>query len=208
MTTLTLPGYPKALRHEGGVDVVLRLMTAQDGHALLAFVSALSRHDLLFLRRDISRRSGVHAWLRAVDEGLESAIVAEQDARIVGFASVERSGLDWSRHVADVHAMTAPSVRGLGVGRELVFGAVRLALALGIEKLYARMTIDQMGARVLFERMGFRPEALLHSDVKDRAGEAHDVLVFSSDLLKNATALDRLLDAGTDVTGWRAEEAE
>ena len=52
-----------------GEAVTLRLMEAADGPAVLAFAGALPGHDLLFLRRDISRPKVIAAWMQSIAEG-------------------------------------------------------------------------------------------------------------------------------------------
>ena len=80
--------------------------------------------------------------------------------------------------------MVAESARGLGLGRVLTQEAFANALAMGIEKMVAQMTLDQKGAIATFEGLGFRPEALLRDQVKDRAGNTHDLLVLSHEVAK------------------------
>src|SRR5712692_1323811 len=50
--------------------VSLRLMGAADGPAILAFAATLPQHDLLFLRRDITRPDQVNEWLDEIAKGL------------------------------------------------------------------------------------------------------------------------------------------
>src|SRR4029079_18079902 len=53
----------------GGREVTLRLMDPGDTEAMLAFARGLPEHDLLFLRRDITREPAVEAWIRGIIEG-------------------------------------------------------------------------------------------------------------------------------------------
>jgi len=187
MTEMQPPKYPKTVRL-GNADVVLRLMQQKDGEGLLAFAQALPPHDLLFLRRDITRQAGVDAWLRDLEQGLITTILAEERGEFVGYATVHRSDLDWAKHVAELRVMVSGKGKGRGLGRVLIENAFAVALALGIEKLYGRMTLDQMAARTLFEELGFRPEGLLRDEVKDRTGKKHDVLLLSHDIATSPVA--------------------
>lgn len=179
--TQALAHYPLtvALR---GQSFTLRQMTAQDGAALLAFARGLPAHDTLFLRRDITQQRGIDAWLEDLASGLVYSLLAEDAGGVVGYSTVNLNRLEWTRHVADLRLATAPRVRALGLGRLLAREAFNLALALGIEKLFARMTPDQEGARILFQELGFHPAALLKDHVKDRAGNYHDLLLKTCDV--------------------------
>jgi L-amino acid N-acyltransferase YncA len=162
-----------------GVTYTLRPMTLEDGERLQQFARALPPHDLLFLRRDITKPEGIKRWMDAVERGAMYTILCEDAEGIVAYSSLHLTELDWSRHVADLRVATAERTRGAGLGRLMTREAFNMALALGIEKVVARMTPDQQGARALFQELGFQPEALLKDEVKDRDGEYHDLLIMA-----------------------------
>ena len=156
--------YPLQIKLQGK-SFTVRAMTLDDGEALQAFARELPPHDLLFMRRDITKPAGIGRWLDAVRRGAMYSILCEDAHGIAGYSSLHLTELDWSGHVADLRVATADR-----------------ALALGIEKVVARMTTDQRGARGLFQELGFQPEALLKDEVKDRAGEYHDLLIMACDV--------------------------
>jgi L-amino acid N-acyltransferase YncA len=176
--------YPRSAPLDGGGEVTLRFMCPDDGPALLAFARALPAHDLLFLRRDITQTAAIDNWVRGLEQDTISTLLAERDGTVQGYATVDRGELSWSPHVAELRVLVAEAMRGKGLGRLLTWEAFAVALALGIEKMMAQMTLDQKGAIAVFEGMGFRPEALLRDHVKDRAGNKHDLLVLSRDVVK------------------------
>ncbi|HEX7440739.1 MAG TPA: GNAT family N-acetyltransferase [Caldimonas sp.] len=180
-----MPDFPKTMRLKDGT-VLLRLMTPADGPALLRFASGLPAHDLLFLRRDIMKQDGIDAWIADIARGRITSVLALGGDEVLGYATVHRTELDWSRHVAEVRVLVSPRGRGRDLGRLLVKTAFAVALEQGVEKLFARMTLDQMGARTLFEELGFLPEALLKDEVKDRNGKKHDLLILSHDITTSA----------------------
>jgi L-amino acid N-acyltransferase YncA len=175
--------YP-ATRKAGSKDVTLRLMTAADRAAILAFARALPEHDLLFLRRDITEEAAVDDWVNELKNGEIVTVLAETGGQIVGYATIHRSLLRWTAHVAELRVMVAESMRGSGLGRILTQEAFANALTAGIEKMVAQMTLDQKGAIATFEGLGFRPEALLRDQVKDRQGNKHDLLVLSHEVAR------------------------
>jgi len=170
--------YPRTLQL-GDMSIDVRPMGPQDSEAIRAFALELPRHDLLFLRRDITSVEAVDAWIRDIDAGSIRTLLARVDSKIVGYATMHRKDLEWQRHVAELRMAVAAPMRGKGLGRLLTQEIFALALESGVEKLMARMTVDQKGALSTFEGLGFRPEALMHDHVKDREGRTHDLVVMS-----------------------------
>ncbi|MEO6399133.1 MAG: GNAT family N-acetyltransferase [Tepidiformaceae bacterium] len=181
--------YPVS-RQIGGHKVTLRYMAETDKEAMLSFARALPEHDLLFLRRDITQPTAVDSWIRDINSGLISTVLATEDSKIVGYGTIHRNDLRWSSHVAELRVMVAEGMRGKGLGQVLTQEAFAIALASGIEKIVAQMTLDQKGAIATFEGIGFRPEALLRDQVKDRDGNRHDLLVLTHEVAKFESALN------------------
>ena len=175
--------YPRQVANPGG-DVTLRLLTPDDGAAVLAFAQKLTAHDLLFLRRDISQPKVVAAWMEATGLGRIVTVLATRDSAVLGCATIVRDELSWSRHVGELRVILEPGARGQGLGQTLTQECFALALELGVEKLTAQMTVDQRGAIGVFEGLGFRAEALLHDHVKDRDGKTHDIVILSHDVAR------------------------
>lgn len=169
-----------------GQRFTLRLMDADDANRMLAFARSLPLHDLLFLRRDITRPEEIVEWIGDIESGNSKTIIAlrgEGDAaEIVGYSAVARNTLFWMRHVAELRVLVAEGYRRTGLGRVLVSAAFREAVAMGVEKMMAQMTVDQEGAIGVFYRLGFEQEAMLRNHVKDRDGASHDIVVLSQDV--------------------------
>jgi L-amino acid N-acyltransferase YncA len=175
--------YPRTIALAGG-DAELRLMTPDDGDAVLAFAQKLSAHDLLFLRRDISQPKVVAAWIDATKLGRIHTVLATRGGTVLGCATIVRDELSWSKHVGELRVILEPKSRGQGLGQTLTQECFALAIELGVEKLMAQMTVDQRGAIGVFEGLGFRAEALLHDHVKDREGATHDIVILSHDVAR------------------------
>ncbi len=181
--------YPEQIR-VGAQDVTLRYMTAADAPGVLAFASALPEHDLLFLRRDITSPEAVQEWVKDIESGEIVTVLAVAGTDVVGYATIHRSLMGWSSHVAELRVLISESMRGKGLGRTLTQEAFAIALSKGIDKIVAQMTLDQKGAIATFEGIGFRPEALLRDQVKDRKGNKHDLLVLSHEVAAFESALN------------------
>ncbi len=168
--------YPRRVATDAG-EIELRMMTAADEAAVLAFARALPVHDLLFLPRNISEPKVLSAWTKEIERGVIVSLLAVKGDDVVGCGTIVRDPHSWSPHVGEIRMVVSTSVRGLGVGRALSQETFALALGSGLEKITVQMTVDQTGAIALFESLGFRAEALLRDHVRDRDGSTHDIVM-------------------------------
>ena len=76
MSTAAPRTYPRKIT-VGGDTLTLRPMTAADAEVALAFARTLPTHDLLFLRRDITRPDSVAIWMQGIERGRITTILAE-----------------------------------------------------------------------------------------------------------------------------------
>ncbi len=174
--------YPKSVTLPEGPTVELRLMTAADREAVLAFARNLPQEDLLFLRVDLTQPAVVDDWLRNVQAGVSTSLVAYDDGGLVGYATVHRNTAPWTRRVGELRVNVSPSYRGKGLGRVLTSRIFDIARGLGLAKLVANMTSDQHGAQAAFRRLGFIPEAVLADYVEDRSGRLRDLVIMTHDI--------------------------
>lgn len=165
-----------------GQEIAFRLMTPGDEDEVLRFARRLPPRDLLFLRRDITNRTDVQQWGAEIAADTMTTVLATRpDGGIIGYATLDRGEVRWTRHVAEIRVLLDPAARGWGLGRMLLQIAFERALAAGAAKIVAQLTPDQQGTRGLFERLGFEQEAVLRNHVIDAYGRKHDLIVLSFD---------------------------
>lgn len=158
----------------------IRQLKENDGPAIMKFAATLPPHDLLYMRRDITRKEGVSRWLSGIAQGRIHSIAAENSGgEMVGYSTIHQDDLDWTQHVADLRVALATTERGSGLGRLLIREAFNIALSLGVRRVTAHMTPDQIPSRNLFQELGFQNEALLKDHVQDRDGNLHDLLIMA-----------------------------
>jgi RimJ/RimL family protein N-acetyltransferase len=174
---------PQSLETDAG-NFALRPMTADDADAVLAFAQALPKHDLLFLPRDITQPKVMAAWVRAIERGVTTTLLAWDGEAVIGCAAIFRDPHSWSPHVGELRVVTSRATRGRGVGRAMIQACFAIMLQTGIEKITAQMTLDQEGAIAVFESLGFRSEGVLHEQVQDQDGRRHDIVILSHDVTK------------------------
>jgi L-amino acid N-acyltransferase YncA len=170
-----------------GVLTRFRLLTPGDRARILEFGRAQPTDDLLMLRRDIADPADVAQWLAEIANGTTTTVIAsDADSKIQGYASLARSTLRWTRHVAEIRALVTAAHRGRGLGRALLGLAFELGLESGVSKLIAQMSTDQLDAQRLFRSLGFEPEAVLRCHVMDSRGWRRDLQVMSFDTTRHA----------------------
>jgi L-amino acid N-acyltransferase YncA len=165
-----------------GTPAVLRLMTPADAGPIAAFARSLPEDDLLFLRMDITDPEAVAHWVRNLEAGLTTTVIAEAGGLIAGYAALVQNRVGWQRHLGEIRTQVALPFRSQGLGRALAGEIFSLARGRGLRKIVAQMTPDQKGARATFERLGFRAEALLQDFVVDHSGRTRDLLVMGYDV--------------------------
>lgn len=174
--------YPKSVTLPEGPTVELRLMTAADRDAILAFARNLPQEDLLFLRVDLTQPDVVDTWVSNLAAGFSTTLLAYDEHGLVGYAAVHRNPAPWTRRVGEIRVNVSPTYRGKGLGRVLTSQIFDVAQGLGLAKLVANMTSDQHGAQAAFRRLGFVPEAVLADYVEDRAGRLRDLVIMTYDI--------------------------
>src|SRR5450755_1687388 len=125
--------YPRRVATEAG-EIEFRLMSQADEAAVLDFARKLPAHDLLFLPRDISEPKVLAAWIKEIERGAITSLLAVKAGRVVGCGTLVRDPLSWSPHVGEIRNVVATEVRGQGVGRALSQETVALALSAALEK--------------------------------------------------------------------------
>jgi GNAT superfamily N-acetyltransferase len=181
--------YPRHIATEAG-DIEFRLMAQPDEAAVLDFARKLPVHDLLFLPRNISEPKVLAAWIKEIERGAITSLLAVAAGRVVGCGTIVQDPLSWSPHVGEIRMVVSTDVRGQGVGRALSQETFALALGAGLEKLMVQMTVDQVGAIALFEGLGFKAEALLRDHVRDLAGRKHDIVVLGHNVAQVAAQME------------------
>ncbi|MEM6709218.1 MAG: GNAT family N-acetyltransferase [Pseudomonadota bacterium] len=182
MSRPELAAFPKSAALPDGTSVELRVMSRDDKDAMLAFARHLSPEDLMFLRVDITQGPVLDSWISDIEAGFKTALVAYDASGLIGYASVTRNPLSWTRHVGEIRINVSPAYRSRGLGRLLTSSIFDVAAGMNLKKLTAHMTSDQTGAQSAFRRLGFVPEALLGDYVQDRNGITRDMVIMSFDV--------------------------
>src|SRR5258708_9715351 len=81
--------YPRREKTDAG-EIEFRLMSQADEAAVLEFAQKLPTHDLLFLPRNISEPKVLSAWIKEIERGAITSLLAVKDGKAVGCSAVGR----------------------------------------------------------------------------------------------------------------------
>lgn len=173
--------YPRQVRLSD-LDVTFSRMDDADRNRVHAFTQSLPERDLLFLRHDITDTQVIEDWLEAVNLGRTVTLLAEEDGKLIGYCSLHRSPILWTRHLGEIRMLVSPNYRGKGIGKSFVEQIFGFTHGFQLQKVMVNMMSTQRDAQTLFHNLGFIPEALLHDWAIDRNGRTHDLIVMSREV--------------------------
>jgi ribosomal protein S18 acetylase RimI-like enzyme len=173
-----------------------RPFSPDDVAALEAFLNRIPKGESTFFKEDIAAEGIVERW--AADTATRRTL-AWDGADVIGYTAVI-PGVGWSSHVGEVRLIVDPGRRRSGIGHELARRALIDALHAGLRKVVVEVVADQEAAIHLFTGLGFTPEAILSNQVRDRAGELHDLMVLAHDV-EDVQSLIATTGIGDDLSG-------
>jgi RimJ/RimL family protein N-acetyltransferase len=176
-TEVIMKEYPKEVSLKDGVRLTLRPMTQLDAEKLYAFFCALPEEDRLYLKDDVTNRELIERWTSQIDHERVLAILALQDGRVVGDATLHFEHLGWAKHVGEIRCVVASELQNKGIGTHLVHELVQHAIRRDLKKVSIMMMDCQQKAHKTFERIGFRRAATLPGHVVDIHGDEHDLVI-------------------------------
>lgn len=177
-----LADYPKSAELKSGTVITLKPVSVDAREAIKQFAKKLPEEDLLFLTIDLTQDEAIDGWLKNVENGSSTSLLAYDDAKLVGYASVHRESAPWTRKMGEIRVNIAPEMRGQGLGRLLISHIFDICRGLDLTKILARMTAEQKGAQSAFSKLGFVAEAMLADFIVDHKGLSHDLVMMTFDV--------------------------
>jgi ribosomal protein S18 acetylase RimI-like enzyme len=179
---IDLDEYPKEFVLKNGRKIRVRLLTKEDGKALLKFFSGLPEEDRLFLKHNVSDKKLIYSWVKNINYGKVLPIVVVADGEIIGEATLHMKKHGWSKDVGEIRLVIEPGYRRQRLGYRLVCEMISLAIKLGLDKILVQLAADQEYEIRLFEMLGFRVEALLCNLLNDLKGKKRDLIIMVHDI--------------------------
>ncbi len=180
-----LKDYPKAIVTKDGDSVLLRPVTVQDEEALNEFFSEIPDDEQWFLREKLNDPEILHDCLQRLDYKRTLPIVAvrEKDGRIIANLRLHLSLAPCIGHVAHLRVMVHPSFRSLKIGSWMILDSLKIAMDMGLEKLFAEFIAGAEDAAIgAALKLDFKHEGELKDYIKDKHGGYRDLIIMSRDL--------------------------
>ncbi|MFQ5604475.1 MAG: GNAT family N-acetyltransferase [bacterium] len=174
--------YPKTVSLKDNNKLTLRLMQNEDLDLLLSFYRSIPEENRQFLRIDVTNRENVERRFANLDHKHVYPILAIDEGKIVGVATMFKAEIGWKRNLGEVRLLIAPDYRRKGLATIFVRELFAHALKSKILKIQAEMVEDQESAIAVFERFGFRKEAVLRKHVTDTHGQRKNLIIMTLDV--------------------------
>ena len=162
-----------------GITIEIRTLRPEDNEQLWAFFKAIPEHDKLYLKEDLSHPSVAEEWCKNINYDEMLPIVATDNNKIIGYATLRQYKRTWFRHIGIVRVTVHPDYRKKGIARTLLDQICELGKHSGLEKLEAEFMAEQENAIHLFEMFGFIKMAVLPKHVIDFTGKRHDFVIMN-----------------------------
>jgi L-amino acid N-acyltransferase YncA len=169
--------YPRKVVLEDNSQVTFRPLRKDDERALSEFFSNLPLKDRACLKEDVTDPKVIENWIYNLDYDNVLPIVATQNGKIIGDATLHFNPIGWTKHQAEIRLTTDITYRGKGLGTTLARDIIDIAKKLGIELLSIEMAPQLQEAFSLFEKLGFTQAAVLKGFIRDIDGNESDLVL-------------------------------
>lgn len=172
-----IENYPVDLELKGGFKCELRPLQPDDAEAFFAFFQQVPEEERLFIKHRVEDRGVIRQWCENIDYLAKLPLLAVQDGKIIGAATLHQQQGGWKRHIGRVSVLVLPQFRGRGLARRMVREISELAQHAGLDSVEAEFIGRQEAAIKMFGLLGFAPLITLPGYVRDLQGNVHDYAV-------------------------------
>ncbi|MEJ2715843.1 MAG: GNAT family protein [Deltaproteobacteria bacterium] len=172
--------YPREVVTKDGTPILIRPLAQEDEQRLIDFIARLPQEERWFLRHKMDDPEVVRQWMEKLDFKLVIPMVAvkQEDQMIIANVRLHRRASACMEHLAHLRIMVDPGYRHQRVGTWMLLDVIRLAMALGLEKLVAEFVAGMEEAGInAAHRLDFFEEAVLRDYVKDPQGNYRDLII-------------------------------
>jgi len=174
---ITLERYPREITLRDGARLTLRPMVREDVDRLWDFLRRIPPEDKMYFREDVTRKEVVERWAEHLEYDSVLPVLALEEGRVVGDATLHRNRNGWKQRVGTVRIQIAPDFRHRGLGTAMLREIRHLGEKAALHYLLAEVIEEQQAAIRAFEKMGFERAVLLRNFVNDQEGRFHNLVV-------------------------------
>jgi L-amino acid N-acyltransferase YncA len=174
---ITLERYPRAITLRDGARLTLRPMVREDVDRLWDFLCRIPPEDKMYFREDVTRKEVVERWAEHLEYDSVLPVLALEEGRVVGDATLHRNRNGWKQRVGTVRIQIAPDFRHRGLGTAMLREIRHLGEKAALHYLLAEVIEEQQAAIRAFEKMGFERAVFFRNFVNDQEGRFHNLVV-------------------------------
>jgi RimJ/RimL family protein N-acetyltransferase len=175
--------FPKEVTLADGFTCELRPLESADEEALHQFFLDLPPEELLFTKHRVTERPVISDWCQNIDLDRNLPLLAFQDGKVLGVATLHQQLGGWKRHIGRVSVHIHPGFRGRGLAREMITEIIELARHCGLEKIEAEFIGEQVSGMKVFALLGFNELYRLPRYVRDMQTHKHDYIMMGLHLI-------------------------
>ncbi|TSA13050.1 MAG: GNAT family N-acetyltransferase [Deltaproteobacteria bacterium] len=169
--------YPKTVALANGTRITLRPLLKEDESALVEYFRVMPMEDRLCLKEDVTDPKVIENWIYTLDYDNLLPLIALDNGRIVGDATLHFSAIGWTQHQGELRLTTDSQYRVKGLGTLMIENLIDIATRLGLKQLSAEIPPVLDKAFYLFEKLGFKEVAVLKDFVRDKEGADSDLVL-------------------------------
>ena len=174
---VTLERYPREITLRDGARLTLRPMVREDVDRLWDFLCRIPPEDKMYFREDVTRKEVVERWAEHLEYDSVLPVLALEEGRVVGDATLHRNRNGWKQRVGTVRIQIAPDFRHRGLGTAMLREIRHLGEKAALHYLVAEVIEEQQAAIRAFEKMGFERAVFFRNFVNDQEGRFHNLVV-------------------------------
>lgn len=172
--------YPREVVTKDGTPILIRPLVREDEQRLIDFFLRIPQEERWFLRHKMDEPGVVHKWMEEIDfcRVLPLVAVKPDDLTIIANVRLHRRESACMEHLAHLRVMVDPDYRHQRVGTWMLLDAIRLAMAIGLEKLVAEFVAGvEEAAMNAAHKLDFFEAAVLKDYVRDPQGNYRDLII-------------------------------
>lgn len=172
--------YPREVVTKDGIPILIRPLAREDEQRLNDFFARVPIEERWFLRHKMDEPDVVRKWMEELDFSrvLPMVAVKQEDQTVIANVRLHRRESACMEHLAHLRIMVDPGYRHQRVGTWMLLDVIRLAMAMGLEKLVAEFVAGvEEAAMNAAHKLDFFEEAVLRDYVKDPQGNYRDLII-------------------------------
>jgi L-amino acid N-acyltransferase YncA len=179
---LEIQKFPKKILLKDDFQATLRPLKKDDEKKFHQFFLEVPGEERMFIKHRVNEPEVIRDWCQNIDLGRNFPLLAINDSKIAGCATLHQQLGGWKRHIGRVSVFVLPRYRGKGLARALVTEISRISRSLGLERLEAEFIGEQEAAIKMFAMLGFSNLARFEDYVKDMQAVSHDYVLMGLNL--------------------------